>query len=175
MKWKVPLAIAVVVILVVSLLVVYYFEFGPGSSSSWGSPSLVYDFNSTIKFDQSDHNLGGSFLGWNASGYVRNNESDAVTIHYLGSLSRQFMALSSKVNVGFDWTLGVLMVVSRRLNGVYSDVTYSNGESVNDLAYTNANAFNVDNGTTFTVRFEASVDSITYLFRVKLWNSAEVP
>lgn len=172
MKWKVPLAIVIVVILVVSVFVVYYLEFGPGSSSSWGTPSLVYDFNSTITVNQTEW-YGGSFLGWNASGYVRLNETDAVTIHYPGSLSRQFKALSSKVKVGFDWTSGVMMVVNRRLNGVYSDLTYSNDSSGDPN--TNAYAFDADNGTTFTVQFEAIGYSIfTGLYRVKLWNSAEV-
>jgi hypothetical protein len=58
-------------------------------------------------------------------------------------------------------------------NGVYGDITYSyrsEGQS-----HTNTNDFVVDNGSTFTVRFESSGNLITFLTSVELWNSVESP
>jgi hypothetical protein len=136
------------------------------------APSLVYDFNGTILIDQYGYNHGGSFLGWNTSGDVTNNETDAVAIHYPGSISREFTSLSSKVSISFDWSVDAVMIVSRQLNGVYSDLTYSYGSS-DELAYTNATSFDVDKGTTFTVRFEAGLYEIAFVYRVKLWASDE--
>jgi hypothetical protein len=175
MKRKVLSAI-IIVILTTSALIGYYVEFGPGWNSSGGKPSLVYDFNSTIYYDSlTGQYYGGSFLGWSISSArdVTENETDAITIHFPGSLSRQFKAISSKVTVSFDWTTQMTMVVRRQLNAVYSDLNYT--RSAEDLeAYTYTTAFDVDNGTIFTVQFK--VDNLMgFLYRVKLWNSAEVP
>lgn len=167
MKGKVALAILILVILMSSALIVYYVEYGPGSNSPSGNPSLAYYFNSTIN--------GGSFLGWNTAGYVSNNETDAVTIHPGGSLSRQFEALSSEVRVSFDWHLDVTMIISRQLNGTRArDLTYSNSSLIYyNIYYAYTTVFDLDNGTAFTVRFESSGNTITFLRSVELWNSVE--
>jgi hypothetical protein len=166
MKGKVALAILILVILISSALIGYYLEYGPGSNSPSGNPSLAYYFNSTIN--------GGSFLGWNTAGYVSNNESDSVTIHPGGSLSRQFEALTSEVRVSFDWHLDVTMIIRRQLNGVYGDLTYTNSSLIYyNIYYAYTTAFDLDNRTTFTVRFESSGNTITFLRSVELWNSVE--
>jgi len=166
MKGKVALAILILVILISSALIGYYLEYGPGSHSPSDNPSLAYYFNSTIN--------GGSFLGWNTAGYVSNNETDAVTIHPGGSLSRQFEALSSEVRVSFDWHLDVTMIIRRQLNGVYGDLTYTNSSLIYyNIYYAYTTVFDLDNGTTFTVRFESSGNTITFLHSVELWNSVE--
>ena len=136
-------------------------------------PSLVYDFNSTILFNgEESHYYGGSFLGWNTTGYVFTNETYAVSIHLGGSLSRQLEAVNSNVRVSFDWLFEATMVVSRQLDGVYYDLVYSysfEGLQPN----TNTINFDVDNGTKFTVRFVSSGGLSTYLYRVELWNAVE--
>jgi hypothetical protein len=177
MRGKTSLAIAIVAILIASTLVGYYLEFGRGTSKpavQTVAPSLVYDFNSTIVYNPNGPPFyyGGSFLGWNTSGYVTENETDAVAIHYPGSISREFTALSSKVSVSFDWTEYATIIISRQLNGVNNDLTYSYSSN-SELAYTNATSFNVDNGTTFTVRFESSLGNIAFIYRVKLWAANE--
>jgi hypothetical protein len=164
MKGKVALAILILVILISSALIWYYLEYGPGSNSPSGNPSLAYYFNSTIN--------GGSFLGWNTAGYVSNNEGYAVSINPGGSLSRQFEALSSKVRVSFDWFSDATMIVSRQLNGVYGDLTYSYS-STSTVRSVNTTPFDLDNGTTFIVRFESSGNTVTILYSVLLWNSVE--
>jgi hypothetical protein len=172
-KRKISLAIVIAVILISAALIGYYLESGPGSNSTWGNPSLVYDFNSTILFNGVDgYYYGGSFLGWNTTGNVFNNETYAVSIHLGGSLSRRFEAVNSTFRVSFDWLFEATMVVSRQLKGVYSDLTYSySSEGVQPN--TNATNFDIDNGTTFVVRFEPSGGLSTYLYRVELWNSIE--
>ena len=175
MKGKVSLVVAIVVILIVSAVAVYYLEFGPGSNSPVGNPSLVYDFNSTIKYNSQDElYYGGSFLGWNASSNVFNNESDAVSIHFLGTLSRKFKALDSRVSVSFDWTLHMIMVVRRQLSGVFSDLNYQRAAG-DSKAYTYQTTFDIDNGTMFTVEFNADTYVMGFLYRVSLWKSSELP
>lgn len=173
MKGKILLAIAIAVILISAALIAYYLESSPGSNSPWGNPSLIYDFNSTILFNGVEgYYYGGSFLGWNTNEYVFNNETYAVSVHLGGSLSRGFEAVNSTVRVSFDWMLEAKMVVSRQLNSVYGDLTYSysfEGLQPN----TNTINFDVDNGTKFTVRFVSSGGLSTYLYRVALWNSVE--
>jgi hypothetical protein len=172
-RWKILLAIAIAAILISAALIVYYLESSPVSNSPWGNPSLIYDFKSTILFNGVDgYYYGGSFLGWNTNEYVFNNETDAVSVHLGGFLSRGFEAFNSTVGVSFDWMYDVKMVVSRQLNGAYSDLTYSNSTE-GYQPNTNAINFDVDNSTTFTVRFEPNGLLSTYLYRVKLWNSIE--
>jgi hypothetical protein len=170
-KGKISLAIVIAVILISAALIGYYLESGPGSNSPWGNPSLVYDFNSTIISDNQGGYYGGSFLGWNTAGYVFNNETYAVSIHLGGSLSRRFEAVNSNVRVSFDWLFEATMVVSRQLNSTYGDLTYS--YSSEESQNTNTTNFDIDNGTTFTMRFESSGGLSTYLYRVKLWNAIE--
>jgi hypothetical protein len=174
MKRKVPLAIVIVVILVVSALLVYYLEFGPGSGSSGGNPSLVYDFNGTITYDSvTGQYSGGSFLGWRASGDVLINETDAVSFHYPSTLSREFEALNSMVNVSLDWSNAMTMNVTRQLNGTYNVLSYPIGQSNEDVdVHTYETAFAVDNGTMFTVQFWVDNVAVGFLYRVKLWSSA---
>jgi hypothetical protein len=171
MKGKVSLAMFIVAILVASALIVYYLESGPNSPS--GSPSLSYFFNNTILYDSQVGYYGGSFLGWKTAGSVFNNETDAVSIRPGGSLSRQFEALSSEVRVSFDWLLDATMIVSRQLNGVYGDLTYSYSSENPLVRYANTTSFDLDNSTKFTVRFESSGNKVTLLYSVLLWNSVE--
>lgn len=166
MKRKVSLAIVAATILIASTLIGLYLESIPSSN-----PPLVYDFKSTISYDsQTGSYYGGSFLRWNTSGYVFNNETDAITIHFPGTLSRQFTALNSKVSVSLDWTIDATMVISRQSGGVYTDLTYSY-ESADTASYTNMTSFDVDNSTAFTVQFTVSAYSIAYVYRVRLWNA----
>lgn len=167
-KTKVALALLTVVILA-STLTVYYLESSPGSKSSFSSPSLVYDFNSTL--------YGGSFLGWNTSGGVAKNNNHGVSFYSGGFLSRQFRALSPDVCVSFDWETDATMVVSRQSGGIYQNLTYAYdyvGARVSSSdVITNTTSFEVDNSTTFTLQFEASTYPIATLYRVKLWNCTE--
>jgi hypothetical protein len=166
-RWKLFIAIFIVVILAASTLIGYYLEYGPKSN-----PSLVYDFSAYAQYGS------GSLLGWNATGNVSVNETNAVVISYLSSISRQFQSLSSTVDVSFNWSSqsgpaeAMTMVIHRQLNGVYSDLTYSSSAE-GSAAYTYKTAFDVDKATAFTV--ELTMNSpIGFLYEVELWNSAEV-
>jgi hypothetical protein len=135
------------------------------------APSLVYDFNGTT---------GVSLLNWNAFGHVTTNETDAVSIYWPSSISREFTAASSSVSISLDWSENLVMVVSRQLNDVYSNLTYpyveisnSTYDNVSESVYTNAISFNVDEGSTFTVQFNASPYQTAFILRASLWASDE--
>ena len=163
-------------------LAVYFLAYSPK-----GNKSLVYNFSRTIKYDNATGEYyGGSLLGWNASGQVSLNDTNAVEIFMSSSISRQFRAVSSKVVVSFTWTsyAGVTetmtMVIHRQLNGVYSDWTYNSnalGSSNPEIStpYTSKTGFGVDNGTLFTVELTMNNATVGFLNQVELWNSAEVP
>jgi hypothetical protein len=170
-RWKLFIAIVIVLVLAASTLIGYYVENGLKSN-----PSLVYDFSAHAQYGS------GSLLGWNATGNVSVNETNAVVISYLSSISRQFQSLSSTVDVSFNWssqssiqseTVETLnMIIHRQLNGNYSDLTYSS-PAEGTAAYTYKTAFDVDKGTVFTV--ELTMNSpLGFLYEVELWNSAEV-